>query len=278
VGSSRGQTTSAEWIYKATGLPSLNLSVAGANIDTKKSLIEYATTHLALKKIIWFADYYEFTATQNELSFIDINHLEPLSLSQMLSPAVLKTVFDHNTTEASFKNLKSQSKSQAFNRGSGYDIPILECEKNDFTNDEKKNISPALQAEINQTYEKYKNIISGEVSKDKMQLFENLITELDQKNISVDIIIPGYHPQFTERLKKEFPDRYQRHVDWKNKLLALQNSNIHVIDFFENMSNDENSSLYWNDGDHFGCRESIKMLNQAFSTSLDKSATDRKNK
>lgn len=264
LGSSRGQTTSAQWIENVSGLKTLNLSIAGATLETKKSLIDYATQNLKLKRVIWYSDYYEFTPTSAELNFVNINALPQLSFWQALQPSVLKTIFDHNTLEASLKILSKKSTAQNLDQGHGSDLNISECENNQFNDREKSTINDLLQAEINMTYEKYKNIIKSPFSIEKIELFSQILKLLKTKGIQVDVILPGYHPQFTQRLIKDFPDRYQSHLEWKKQIKALAADQITVSDYFDNENSTETSSLYWNDGDHFGCREAIKMLKPIF--------------
>lgn len=264
LGSSRGQTTSPQWIESLSGFKTLNLSIAGANLETKKSLIDFASQSLKLKRVIWYADYYEFTNAPTELSFVNINALPQLKFWQALQPSALKTIFDHNTLEASLKILSKKSSTKSLDQGHGSDLNVVECEQNQFNEIEKSKIDDLLQAEINMTYEKYKNIIKTPFSTEKVAAFTQILNQLKALGIRIDVILPGYHPQFTQRLKKDFPDRYQSHLEWKQKLKTLATDQVAVFDYFDNENSGETSALYWNDGDHFSCREAIKMLKPIF--------------
>jgi hypothetical protein len=97
-----------------------------------------------------------------------------------------------------------------------------------------------------------------------MDYFSQVLSRLKNDGIKVYVVIPSYHPQFTQRLKVDYPERYQQHFEWKKLLFAMSSDSVTVLDFFENENTTKISNLYWNDGDHFTCRSAVEMLTPTF--------------
>ena len=59
IGSSRGETTSAIWLEKVTGLKALNLSVGGTELQAKIAFLNMALKFDSIRRVIWQADFFE---------------------------------------------------------------------------------------------------------------------------------------------------------------------------------------------------------------------------
>ncbi|MNL01678.1 hypothetical protein D3C87_1221540 [compost metagenome] len=74
------------------------------------------------------------------------------------------------------------------------------------------------------------------------------------------IVIPPYNPEFQERLKKDRPAVFEKHLEWVAKLGALKINHVEVLNFFEGIPGDDGSPRFWSDGVHFSCLGNAVML------------------
>lgn len=252
IGSSRAGAFSVSNIEKKTGLKTLNLTLSGANVYSKMTLIKYAAEHTRLSSVIWITDYFEFGTT------IGIGKLnDTLALDKYIPIEApgrgwwprLGTLIDHNTIDASVVFLKRAPKFAASLGGASLEA----CRFKSPTSAE-----PLLQA-INHAYYIYANKILPQSFPERG--WNSFVRELSElKNIHFHILIPPYHPYFRERMKKEKPDVYEDHQRWIRDLMALRLPNVKVSNYFEGLPSDTPGPENWNDGDHFTCQAAESML------------------
>jgi len=263
LGSSRGQTTPPLWIEKETGHQTLNLSMGGAELSAKMAFLNIAIEQTKVKKVLWFADYFELLS---ELADVKIKSTPALrsylatdqdhsKLSHILSDII--GLIDHNTLEASFYSLEHSSQSQ-LDQGTGSGLDFDRCQSENYQG-EKSNRE--MEKEIGFSYDTYsRKILRPEQSKKAWIQFVNKLEFLNSKNIDVVIIIPPYNPIFSSRLANQYPEIFARHRKWIDDLKNLKISRIKVVDYFNSIPNDDGTPRYWNDGVHFTCRGAIEML------------------
>lgn len=264
LGSSRGETTSPMWIQEMTGLKTLNLSKAGAEIIAKKAFLSLALEKSKLKKIIWYADYFELISTNADPVFRKTKSLNTYANSNLLTnngPSFLRQLqglIDHNTTEASVAALR-RTMSANLKQGEGSRLDYSQCLKSDYNNEKTQQ---GLDQQVELIYQSYiHGAIAGPQSSEAIDEFESLINKVAKLGISVFIIIPPYHPLFMSRLKSEYPRIYDAHIVWINKIKKLESSQVVVEDYFTTgIPHDDGSPRYWNDGAHFTCKGVIQML------------------
>lgn len=264
LGSSRGETTSALWLQRITGLKTLNLSTAGAELLTKEALLKVALKNASIKRVIWYADYFELITSNTDtkiknskalMAYISESGFTSRSWSEKLGN--LQQLIDHNTIEASFAALKLRPASGR-DQGPGSDIDYSACESPTYKG---KETPESLRHEVDLIYENYVNgSIKPPQNPKALEHFKQLIQELQTKSVKVVIVIPPYHPDFVERLKKEHPEIYQAHLQWVQNIETLQGPGVEVKNYFAGIPHDDQSPRYWNDGVHFTCKGVIKMM------------------
>jgi hypothetical protein len=263
LGSSRGQTTPPMWVQKRTGLKTLNLSMGGAEISAKTAFLELALEKLKVKKVIWFADYFELTSEIEDSKIKNTpalrKYLSANSQAENISTFKNKvlSLIDHNTLEASFYALKNASKIQ-LDQGSGSFLDIDKCESESFKGEKSRQ---DMEKEKGFTYDSYthKVLKPGQSEKAWQQFFAEM-QKLSQRNIDVLILITPYNPEFLSRMKSEYPEMNSRHLKWIQRLVTLNIPNIKVVNDFGGIPGGNDSEKYWNDGVHFTCKGSIEML------------------
>jgi hypothetical protein len=262
VGSSRGESTPPLWIQTVEDKRALNLSAAGAELSTKRALLKVAQENNSIKKVYWFADYFDLiTETQ------DVKIKKTPALRRYLNDptqskswrehlAWLQGLIDHNTTSASLHFLK-RPPSPVLGQG-GLDDPNNLCEKEEFRGKETES---SLKTKINVLYEAYtQKVLRPPQNETAWQEFEDEMRFLKSKNIEVVVLILPYHPDFLSRLKKEHPDLYKKHQIWAARIEQFKAMGVRVLNYLDGVEGDDGSAKFWDDGVHVTCHMAIKML------------------
>ncbi|MDZ4676447.1 MAG: hypothetical protein SGI74_02970 [Oligoflexia bacterium] len=263
LGSSRGQTTPLKWIEKREKLKVINLSMGASELSAKIAFLNIALEKLKLKKVIWYADYFELITDVADAKIKNTPALRAY-LEEGFGESNLSAKFsqylgliDHNTLEASFYALNNSDQYE-LDRGSGWHLDDELCDSDEYIGEKTPH---ELQKETGITYDTYsRNVLKKQQSPQAWSAFVKKLNALSEMGIEVLVLIPPYYPQFTIRLTKDFPEVIERHGQWIEKLKALKISNVKVLDFFSGIPNDDKSVRYWNDGVHFTCKGAIEML------------------
>ncbi|MDG0816575.1 hypothetical protein [Bdellovibrio svalbardensis] len=263
LGSSRGETTSPLWIQSVSGLKTLNLSASGAEVITKKAFLNLALEKTKLKKVIWYADYFELITSNADAKIKNTQVLRKYAADMIANEGFavklqeIQKLIDHNTTEASFAALK-HSPASSLGQGEGSQVDYSACDQPDFKG---KETPESLKNEIDLLYQAYVNgSIKPPQNTEALKRFEATIKDLQARNIAVLIVIPPYHPVFMKRLETEYPGIYEAHIKWIQNIQKLQGPGIEVKNYFNGIPEDNGSPSYWNDGVHFTCKSVIQML------------------
>lgn len=270
IGSSRGETLPPLWVESVLGQRTVNLSVAGAELMTKRALLNIATTHAPVEKVIWLADYFELI-TENQDAKIKKTpalrkYLPPQNSSEGAESvhffSALQGLIDHNTTSASLQLLKRPPHLVQTQGGAGImDIPL--CNSEEFKGSET---AKSLETKVHILYQTYvNNVIRPAQNTTAWKHFKEAMYSLTTKNIEVLIVVIPYHPTFLAKLKNEYPEIYKRHQEWAQQIESLQGPQITTLNFLDGFEHDDGSPKYWNDGVHFTCHSGIKMLNSTLS-------------
>ncbi|KYG69915.1 hypothetical protein AZI85_16100 [Bdellovibrio bacteriovorus] len=266
LGSSRGETTPPLWIEKETGLKTLNLSVSGAELITKLTLLKIAEENAKLKKVIWLADYFDLIGESTDSKIKNTPALRKYFLSKTTEEGVqqkikyLQSLIDHNTLEASLHFIGNRE-ATTISKGAGSELRITDCESEDFKGKES---AESLRKEVDLLYQNYAHgVLKPLQNPDSLKIFSDEMKRLRLHDVDVIILITPYHPEFLTRLKNEYPDIFEKHQKWIKALKSLETDGIKVVDSFQGMDEDDGSPKYWNDGVHFTCHYSIKMLSES---------------
>ncbi|WP_415062030.1 hypothetical protein [Bdellovibrio sp.] len=263
LGSSRGETTPPLWIESATGMKTLNLSAAGSELSSKLTFLKIAQENTKLRKVIWFADYFELISETTDAKLKNTPALRryvgeessALSFRQWLRE--LQSLIDHNTLEASLYFLNNAEETQ-LNQGAGSTIDYKLCESSEFKG---KETPESLAKEVELLYQNYAaRVLPPSQSLKAQEQFIQEMSTLAAKGIEVIVVITPYHPTFLKRLKAEHADIYQRHLDWISKIETLSSRGVRVLNYFAGLPGDDGSPALWDDGVHFTCRGSMAML------------------
>lgn len=262
LGSSRGQSTPEAWIEEKTGSRTLNLSSSGAELAVKSVFLNLASENLKIKKVIWIADYFELVSENVDMKMKNTPALRrylPSGISSTYKIGLLdklQSLIDHNTTEASLAFL-----GQAHKKHQSENLPLIDYKK--CTNPSFKNhqSQEALLKEVDIIFQNY---VSGALkplqSPKTRSVLANIMNDLVSRGIVVDIVIAPYHPSFMERLKREHPEIYDRHLEWTIFLKSLEQDGIRIADAFGGIPGDDGSPRFWDDGSHFTCYSSMVLL------------------
>ncbi|MNL23097.1 hypothetical protein D3C87_1444660 [compost metagenome] len=209
------------------------------------------------------ADYFELITEHADPKIKNSPYLRkyiPESLQDKHSVTAVKDLLkliDHNTLEASIYSISHRDQinlDQGASSSADYDLCASDRYKGKETPESlKKEVDSIYQSYVNQIFPVAQNPAAWEA-------FERKLMELNSKGVQVVIVIPPYNPTFTENLKKNYPETYQKHLDWIGKLENLKNSKISVFNFFDGVPSDDHSPAFWHDGVHFSCKGAQLML------------------
>jgi hypothetical protein len=263
IGSSRGEGVSGFELEKSTGLKTLNLSIGGSEAKSKLAFIKIAQKNLKLKRVIWIADYFELLtdiADPKILFSPALSAYIPQELQITSADAKLKIVgrlFDRQTIEASIHQI-SHREIAVLDQGPSSQSSYENCLKPEFQGRHSKEI---LAKEVDLIYNGYRQqIFTTKENPNAWNAFENEINQLSQAEIEVVIVVPPYNPKFIERLKKDRPAVFERHLAWVAQLEALKIGHVKVLNFFGGIPGDDGSPRFWDDGVHFSCLGNAIML------------------
>ncbi|WP_413294152.1 hypothetical protein ACLSU7_03420 [Bdellovibrio sp. HCB185ZH] len=263
LGSSRGQTTPPLWVQDMTGMKTLNLSSQGAEFVTKLAFVNIAEEKTRLKRVIWLADYFELISENADPKIKNTpalrKYLEGNNAAVVSGSFVdtFKTLIDHNTTEASIE-FKKRGGLPAESQGAASHMDAKACASSEFKGLVGNDV---LKREVEMLYQNYTQRVL--VSPQNPQLLENFATKMKSlaaKGIDILIVVTPYHPDFLLKMKAEFPEIYQRHLDWIQKLKTLDGERIRVVDSLASIPGGDSSPAYWNDGVHFTCKGAMSLL------------------
>lgn len=266
LGSSRGESLPLAWVSQYSGLRALNLSVGGAEVQAKVAFLSLAQKHLELKKVIWIADYFELIGetASDKIKFTPALRALAPDLGQLTVGDKLKKLtllIDHNTLEASFSLMKKKRKGlEPVDRGTSAGKDESKCN----TEMEKSKLTQhGLTKEVGIIYDGYAHRILQPPQNEKyFQLLQNAAENAAAQKIEFILLVPGYHPEFWSRLKREYPDIAERHEIWLKRLKAYEKPGIRVLDYFAGALGKDGSPQFWTDGVHFTCRAAFEMLRQ----------------
>ncbi|MFM6929669.1 MAG: hypothetical protein ACKOX6_14470, partial [Bdellovibrio sp.] len=169
----------------------------------------------------------------------------------------LQGLINHNTLEASIYFLDHQQETK-ITQGAGVDLDYHKCDSSDFKG---KETEESLRNEIDIFYQNYtRSVLRPEQNENEWKAFEKELSDLEHKGIEVFVVIPPYHRVFSERVKKEYPELYNRHLQWVSRLKSLAAAHVKIINYFDGIPGTNDSPAYWNDGVHFTCKSSDIML------------------
>ncbi|QDK37828.1 hypothetical protein DOE51_09635 [Bdellovibrio sp. NC01] len=265
VGSSRGETTSPQWMTERTGLKTLNLSFPAAGVVTKETMIRFALAHAQIKKVIWYADYFELIDIVADNETFQTKALVPFSedvFGKNSSATVdffsrATKLLDRNTFEASFRKFKS-SNIKSDDLGAGSDLDIAKCSSENFKFPESR---AGLKTDIEVFFDNYVHgIIDRPQTQSAYRSFEAFMKELRSKGIDVEVVILPYHSIFRSRLESEYPTIYKNHMMWIERINKLQEEvGIEVLNRFDGPKGDDQSLKYWKDGVHLTCKGAMDL-------------------
>ncbi|WP_373999494.1 hypothetical protein [Bdellovibrio bacteriovorus] len=266
LGSSRGETTSPLWVEKETGLKTLNLSVSGAELITKLTLLKIAEENAKVKKVIWLADYFDLIGESADSKIKNTPALRKYFLSKTTEEGTvqklkyLQSLVDHNTLEASLHFISNKEVTK-ITKGAGSELDISDCESENFVG---KETPESLLKEVDLLYQNYsQGVLKPSQNPNSLKIFYDEMKRLKLLGVDVIILITPYHPEFLVRLKNEHPDIFEKHQTWIRALKSFEADGIKVVDSFPGIDEDDGSPKYWNDGVHFTCHYSIKMLSES---------------
>lgn len=248
VGSSRGQTISPEWLSDKLGKKVINLSVAGASVESKIAFIKLAEKLTQIKEVIWLADYFEILGDSKD------KKLEAMELfserSSSLSSVVPKLLFgiDHNNFEAALAGTN-----KIFTPKQGWGDVAEEC----FLPTYKGKASPeVLNKEVDLLYFNYKTGVFAAPESDwKKEMISDFFKS--HSHLKTNVIILPYHPRFWNQLSAERPRIVESQIAWSKGFQAYP---VKVFNYLEGIPNDDGSSKYWDDGVHLTCYGSIDLF------------------
>ncbi|WP_374028810.1 hypothetical protein [Bdellovibrio bacteriovorus] len=266
LGSSRGETTSPLWIQKETGLKTINLSKGGSGLMLKLSLLQIVNEfNLPLKRVIWIADYFEFSEVSTDVKvrltpalnkYLPGEKDKDFSISEVRT--ALQRLIDHNSLEASLKQLSSNESFDATSRGSASQINYDLCASVDFKG---KTSLKVLQKEVDMSYASFLGPLTSALSENYVALFKKTVQSLSKQGVEVLVIIPPYHPKLMARFKEAHPMNYEVHMAWVRDLFALNDGEkVKVVSYYNGIPNDTGGPEYWDDGAHATCKTMMLIL------------------
>ncbi|MCB9072188.1 MAG: hypothetical protein H6623_01105 [Bdellovibrionaceae bacterium] len=265
VGSSRGEMIPVSFVEKLSHKPTLNMSVAGADLSTKIAFINFAKTHAPINTIIWQADFFELINKIQDIKIRNTPSLRHLIQGNNHSfdldqwSLYLQSLIDSNTINASLYNLKKRKILSQPSSKTSLDAQYeASCQDSNFVG---KETVEGLKNKLNIDYYNYTTqVINTRQDQKTIQRFYAFIHELLKENLHIVLLIPPYHPEFLARLQREFPEIYKQHQDWIRTILQWKNPHLEVLNFFPGLNNNESLTKSWNDGVHFSCFSAVDML------------------
>lgn len=264
LGSSRAGTTSPKFLHQKTGLKTLNLEVPGADLMTKLALLNFALKNNNLKRVVWYADYFEIIPESIDEKLKSSRALRRLLGPELAASKSLKgknpliTLVDHVTISASMHTLKVNSL-QLANELGGNQGEYSPCDDGPYEGKETEN---SLSKKVDLLYENYsQKIFKPLPSEEAFGFFVKAMRELESRSVEVLVVITPYHPRFITRLENEFPEIYERHTKWVADVKSIASQRLKVFDFSSGIPGGDASPKFWNDGVHFTCNGAIAMLN-----------------
>ncbi|MEK2690475.1 hypothetical protein [Bdellovibrio sp. GT3] len=263
LGSSRAQTTPPQWVEQVTGLKTINGATEGAEVMTKIIFSNMAKEKTKLKRVIWFADYFELISENTDSRIKNTEalrkYLPDTSAHEnpWLRASHWQSLIDHNTFEASLHHVKHKN-SVAVNQGPGSEL-YERCMDPGFKGNESVE---GLSREVQMLYQNYVNgPIKSAQSENAWKLFADQVRSLSDNGVEVVVVVIPYNPVFLAKLKAEHAEIYARHEKWIQELIELsKNSKVKIVDAFQGIEGDDGSPKFWNDGVHFTCYGSMRML------------------
>lgn len=255
VGSSRGQAISPEWLSEKIGKKVINLSVAGASVESKIAFIELAQKLTEINEVFWLADYFEILGDSSDIK-LNSMALYKRKDSESLSEFLAKISFgiDHNNFEAAIAN-----RSKVFVPRQGWGNVPEECFKVTF---QGKVAPELLDKEVELLYFNYKTgVFAPPESEWKRNLFADFVKK--STDIKINIVLLPYHPKFWSQLKQERPDIVDRQIMWSQSFVSYP---VRVFDFLDGFRGDDGSSKYWDDGVHLTCYGSFRIFESIISS------------
>lgn len=268
LGSSRGENTSPLWVQNMSGLKTLNLSVSGADLKSKLAFLNIALEKTKVEKVIWLADYFELITKNSDAKIKNTpalrKYLKSDSRERSFSVVLndLQGLLNHNTTEASMFFLNHQEQT-VITQGAGSDIDYQNCDSDEFAG---KETPESLKMEVDILYQNYSRGVLAPLQDDQeWESFKSMVAMLEARGVQLVVVIPPYHPDFSERLQAEHPELFQKHLEWVNRLSDLSSSKTNVLNYFKGIPSTQGTPAYWNDGVHFTCKSSSLMLRDLVS-------------
>lgn len=249
VGSSRGQGVSPEWLSEKLGKKVINLSVAGASVESKIAFIELAKEMTHLNEVIWLADYFEILGDSKD------KKLESMELYRRdktfnLESVLAKISFgiDHNNFEAAIGSV-----AKTFTPKQGWGDVAGDCFQETYRG---KTSVDLLEKEVDLLYFNYKtSVFSAPESAWKKELISSLLQS--NRDLKIKVVVVPYHPRFWSQLQVERPQLVENQKKWSQ---AFSEYPVEVYDFLEALPGDDGSSKYWDDGVHLTCYGSFKLF------------------
>lgn len=249
VGSSRGQAVSPEWLSEKLGKKVINLSVAGASVESKIAFIELAKKMNHLTEVIWLADYFEILGDSKDIK-LDSMELFKRDSSSDFKNILAKISFgiDHNNFEAAISG-----RAKTFTPKQGWGDVSEDCFQSTYKG---KTSIELLDKEVDLLYFNYKTgVFSPAESVWKKELVASFLQ--NQSDLKVKIVILPYHPRFWSQLQIDRPQVVENQRKWSQAFKAYP---IEVFDFLEGLPEDDGSNKYWDDGVHLTCYGSFKLF------------------
>lgn len=266
LGSSRAVTTSPMELQRKFALKTISLGAFGADMFAKIAMLNFAEKNLELRRVIWYADYFEMIPERTEDKLLG----SPALMTELGEGAKflnskrafnsVASLIDQNTFNASIQALTKVDVRKIAASLGGSEGEIENCEKSDFRGSETEH---SLGKKIDQYYENYTSQILGSPQDEVFwRFFTEKLLDLSRKNIEVIIYVLPYHPAFTNRLAIEYPEIYRHHQVWVERLQGLKIKGVTVRNFFDGLPGDDGSPMFWTDGVHFTCRGVKAMLSK----------------
>lgn len=264
LGSSRGEVLSPVWLHQVTGLKSLNLSKGGAGLPFKISLLRTALNQgLPLKRVIWIADYFEFSDVSTDMKVRmtpAIRQVIPefaLGSPGSLWLSKLQRLIDHNSFAAATELLRKKQKGFFESLGSGMGVDYQACAADGYPG---RTPPDRLSKEVDISYATFKGLLLSPQDESFLSIFEKEIKNLEQRGIEVMILLPPYHPDFMKRFAAAYPEGAAKQHEWAARMQKLASPSVKVVSFIDGLPDDDGTAPNWDDGAHPTCRALMKML------------------